>query len=70
MIIFSNGHISHGIDMTLSISYGPDETRWKTEFTDTGLTRRLIRYYGDYEEVDSFGPQPSIPVTATTTTRR
>ena len=56
--------------MTLSISYGPDETRWKTEFTDTGLTRRLIRYYGDYEEVDSFGPQPSIPVTATTTTRR
>ena len=24
MIIFSNGHINHGIDMTLSISYGPD----------------------------------------------
>lgn len=47
------------------ISYGPDETRWKTAFTDTGLTRRLIRYYGDYEEVDSFGPHPGIPAVAT-----
>ena len=45
--------------------YGPDETRWKTAFTDTGLTHRLICYYGDYEEVDSFGLQPGIPVTAT-----
>ncbi len=47
------------------ITYGPDETRWKTAFTDTGLTRRLIRYYGDYEEVDSFGPHPGIPAVAT-----